>query len=409
MFSISDSDILAAFRINYRQFLSFLPDVLYTIDNYYEEIEQFAKDLKACKRNHKKIVDISWGRMGKVGIRICGNFGACGIRAYTYPEEASTMPRIRETDILSIRSGTGTTRQVVEALDLLLGEYSRNYKGHPKIYTWTHDLKSILARTTHEHDGTVIYVRGEEEVSKVVKDFYERQLKDPLTITPMGTRDEFNHMRLFDYFTPSLQEFLKKRRFSFEPFKTRFTDLCTDFSILEESLSNEVQQEELINSVHDLVPARRLILIADAYTSVIGGMIADRARNVFSEDVDIINFDSSKRPISRLIIPGTKVISISKTGESKFTLEETLNAKNLGASYTLITENPKAKLAKDCNKKIVSPNTEEHWRKIGKYLLRTEEIEMSVGDCLLMAAAAAKKKTEAEMLDDHVPGYKTSK
>jgi len=63
------------------------------------------------------------------------------------------------------------------------------------------------------------------------------------------------------------------------------------------------------------------------------------------------------------------------------------------------------KVCEKYNKKIILPDTSRHWKKLGGYQLRTEEIEMVVGDCLLMAVATAMGITETDMLNSHIPGY----
>ncbi len=408
---ISDSDIIPTFMLNLNTYISFLPDVTYTIKKYSPEIEELLKDIKKCKEENRKIVALGFGRTGKAGDRLCRGLRALGVRAYKYPEEATKMPNLggiegvgsTNGDLILAPSGSGTTEQTLNDLDTAL-YYNRIKKKKPIVYGFTHDLSSELATRVKRSDGTLVYIKGQK--TDAVTDFYKRQMETPPPIAPMGSRFEFNALRGFDALTLLTRLYFEKGVLSLEPFEKRFCHTSACFASLEESLKQEKQQKQLVNIIKDLSTANRFITIAASYSSEVADMICDRARNVYPEEVDVINFDSRKEPIDTHVIPGTKILAVTKTGHSEFTRRHVNRAVKLGASYSLLTENPRVKLAK-CDRRVILPDSTDCIVSIGDdYQLRMEELELVTGDCIVITVNAVLGYTEEQMIARHPHGYK---
>jgi hypothetical protein len=404
--AISGENIKAAFFMNLGQFISFLPDVLFTSYGYSQEIEDLSVQIMRCKKQGRKVVGVGWGRSKDIERRLFSGLSACGVRAYCYPDEASSMPRLGPDDLVIATSGSATTKQTVEALDFVLDP---RYNPRAEVFGFTSNLKpsgrerSILD-AVKERDGTIIYIKGQEPTA--VKDYFRRQMESPLPIAPMGTRTEFNEMNFYDGFVLQLSEFLKKRKFSFDPFFKRYVELSEYFSRLEESLNDETAQESLVRMIQDLARAKRVIAIASAYTGYIAQMVIGRGRHVYPRSVDVYAFNSNMQPIDTYIIPDTKILALTKRGHSTFTRDNTLAAHRLGADYSIITENSRAALARGTNKKIIEPDSSKYTHRIGKYELRPDQGEFVLGDCTMLAVGTLNGSTERDMERRHMPGYK---
>jgi D-arabinose 5-phosphate isomerase GutQ len=399
--------------LNFDKYKSFLPDILFTVKNYSHEIEELVKEIKKCKEENRKLVVLGYGRSGKVGERLSRGLRACSVRAYKYPEEVTKMPNLggvrgvgsENGDLVLTLSGTGTTEQTLENYDTVI-YYNKKAGKKPIVYGFTHELTSPLAKRVKRCDGTLIYVKGQK--SDAVSDFFKRQMETPPPITPMGSRPEYNALKLFDGLVLLAYLYLDKNEFDLEPFEKRFYRSCECFASLEESLKKEKQQEELVNMIRDLSAAKRFITIASGYSSKVTDMVCDRARNVYPEDVDVMNFDSTMEPIDIHIIPGTKVLSVTKTGHSGFTIRNVNRAAELGASYSLITENQRTELAR-CNRKVIAPSSASCTANIGnRYKLRMDETELVIGDCVVITVNAVLGRTEEHMIANHPDGYEAT-